>query len=119
MKSRVLWTFLVVGGILAFGSAGSLHADLARFVRPSDATVTVHMVGPSAVCGDLTGDGHVDTLDAITSLQIVVGGRTPTREQRVVGDVIADLLLNILDSIAILQMIVSQEPLDSECRVTP
>jgi len=118
MKLRAVWAFLVVAGVLAIVSAGSLNADLARFVRPTNATVIVHMVGPAAVCGDLTGDGFVDTLDAITSLQIMVGRRIPTDEQRIVGDVVADGMLNILDSVAILQLILNDGQLDFECRVS-
>jgi len=56
------------------------------------------------VCGDLTGEGTVNVVDAITVLQIAAGLVEPTPIQLRVGDLNRDGNINVLDGITVLQI---------------
>jgi len=59
-------------------------------------------------CGDLNGDGLVDSNDIVTSLQIVVGKVEATEAQVIIGDVVPDGGLNVLDSILLFKSVVGR-----------
>ena len=78
--------FLTVGSSVAIGVTWTALDLSAHFAAPSDTADP--SVAPAAVgaCGDLTGDGQVDVIDAIALLQIIVGLVVPTAEQSELGE---------------------------------
>ncbi len=60
------------------------------------------------ICGDLDGDGRVTILDAIMTLQIVVGWSDPTQLQILLGDFDGVDGINVIDVVIFLQYLVGQ-----------
>lgn len=74
---------------------------------------------PTAVCGDLNGDGKVDIPDISIALRIAVGLINPTPAMIQSGDVNGDGKVNVLDALLLLKAAVGLAPAGSLKCATP
>lgn len=58
--------------------------------------------------GDVNGDGHIDSEDALLALQIFVKSKTPTETERLAADVNRDGTVDSYDALQILKYFVKQ-----------
>ena len=92
----------LTGELLAVSSGKIANPLSAANVRG----IALNQAIPVSVCGDLNGDGIVDVVDAITSLQITVDIIEPDAAQRILGDPSQDGAIDVLDGITSLGHIV-------------
>lgn len=115
-KKRLLLaiTTVLLLGVVAW-PAYALGAQLHRQTTPVNATVTIELVRPPGICGDLNDNGAVEIDDAVFQLQIAVGRVVPDPIQAYLGDLNRDAKIDVLDAITSLQFIVGRIPSLAEC----
>jgi len=58
-----------------------------------------------AIIGDLDGDGIVNVIDIIVTVNVILGAVEPTPQQESAGDLNGDSIIDILDVIALVNLV--------------
>ena len=110
----LLWTVTLMGSTVTEATTSTLTVDDVRLSDsqpfpvpiPGEGAETLVTLLPIGICGDLTGDGRVNVVDAVFVMKVIVNTGSLSTIQEILGDVVQDGEVNIFDLIHILQFIV-------------